>query len=117
METYFETAKGKIYLGNCLEYLKNVSDKSVNLIVTSPPYALIKKKKYGNENSDAYLDWFRPFAEEFYRVLADNGSFVLNIGGSWNKGEPTRSLYHFKILIMLLVTASLTATIPVRLSL
>ncbi len=101
METYFETAKGKIYLGNCLEYLKNVSDKSVNLIVTSPPYALIKKKKYGNENSDAYLDWFRPFAEEFYRVLADNGSFVLNIGGSWNKGEPTRSLYHFKILIML----------------
>ncbi len=101
METYFETARGKIYLGDCLDYLKNVDDRSVNLIVTSPPYALIKKKQYGNEDSDAYLDWFRPFAKEFYRVLADNGSFVLNIGGSWNKGEPTRSLYHFKILIML----------------
>ena len=101
MEVYFETNKGKIILGDCLEYFKTVKDKSINLIVTSPPYALIKKKEYGNEDSKAYLDWFRPFAKEFYRVLTDNGSFILNIGGSWNKGEPTRSLYHFKILIML----------------
>ena len=101
MEIYFETSLGKIILGDCLTYLRTVKDQSVNLIITSPPYALIKKKKYGNEDSSAYLDWFRTFAGEFYRVLADNGSFVLNIGGSWNKGEPTRSLYHFKILIML----------------
>ena len=88
-------------LGDCLEYLKSVKSGSVSLIVTSPPYALIKKKRYGNQDSAEYLNWFRPFAAEFYRTLADNGSFVLNIGGSWNKGEPTRSLYHFKILIML----------------
>ena len=98
---YFETDKGAIYLGNCLDYLKTLEDGSVNLIVTSPPYALIKKKQYGNETSNEYLEWFRPFANEIFRVLADNGSFVLNIGGAWNKGEPTRSLYHFKILIML----------------
>ncbi|MBQ6208094.1 MAG: site-specific DNA-methyltransferase [Oscillospiraceae bacterium] len=101
METYFKTAYGEMILGDCLEYLKSVKSGSVSLIVTSPPYALIKKKRYGNQDSAEYLNWFRPFAAEFYRTLADNGSFVLNIGGSWNKGEPTRSLYHFKILIML----------------
>ena len=101
MEAYFQTARGKMILGDCLNYLQTLKDSCVNLIVTSPPYALIKKKQYGNEDSAAYLDWFRPFAKEFYRVLAENGSFVLNIGGSWNKGQPTRNLYHFKILIML----------------
>lgn len=101
MEIYYKTSRGEIIFGDCLEYMKTLKDNSVNLIVTSPPYALVKKKKYGNENSDNYLEWFRPFAREFYRILADNGSFVLNIGGAWKKGEPTRSLYHFKILIML----------------
>ncbi len=100
-EIYFQTNKGQIYWGDCLDYLKDLRSGSVNLVVTSPPYALLKKKKYGNEESSKYLDWFRPFGKEIYRVLADNGSFVLNIGGSWNKGEPTRNLYHFKILIML----------------
>lgn len=100
-KVYFQTRNGSIYFGNCLDYLSNLDDCSVNLVITSPPYALIKKKQYGNEESREYLDWFRPFAKEIYRVLSDNGSFVLNIGGSWNKGEPTRSLYHFKILIML----------------
>lgn len=98
---YFRTQKGELYWGDCLNYLKTLKDGTVNLVITSPPYALIKKKKYGNEESNEYLKWFKPFAKEIYRVLADNGSFVLNIGGTWNKGEPTRSLYHFKILIML----------------
>ena len=48
-KTYFKTTKGEIYFGNCLEYLKSLEDGSVNLVVTSPPYALIKKKQYGNE--------------------------------------------------------------------
>lgn len=98
---YYRTNNGSIYFGDCLDYLSGLKDGTVNLIVTSPPYALIKKKQYGNEESSEYLDWFRPFAKQIYRVLADNGSFILNIGGSWNKGEPTRSLYHFKVLIML----------------
>lgn len=100
-KTYYKTANGELYLGSSLDYLKSLKDGSVNLVITSPPYALIKKKQYGNEDSEEYLEWFRPFANEIYRVLSDNGSFVLNIGGAWNKGEPTRSLYHFKILIML----------------
>ena len=49
----------------------------------------------------SYVDWFRPFGQEFKRVLKDAGSLVIDIGGAWVPGQPTRSLYHFKLLIML----------------
>jgi DNA modification methylase len=81
--------------------LEKLPDKSVNLVLTSPPYALHFKKEYGNVSKDDYTQWFLPFAKEIRRVLTDDGSFVLNIGGSYNKGTPTRSLYHFKLLIAL----------------
>jgi DNA modification methylase len=74
---------------------------SVNLIFTSPPYALHFKKAYGNVDKAGYVEWFLTFAREMFRVLADDGSFVLNIGGSYNPKVPTRSLYHFKLLIRL----------------
>ena len=73
----------------------------MNLVVTSPPYALEFKTEDGNVAKIDYVDWLRPIAEQIYRVLAEDGSFVLNIGGSYNPGQPTRSLYHFKVLIML----------------
>jgi site-specific DNA-methyltransferase (cytosine-N4-specific) len=47
------------------------------------------------------VDWFLPFAREVKRILKDDGSFVLNIGGSWNAKTPTRSLYQYKLLIAL----------------
>ena len=100
-DLFFKSSLGSIHLGDCLDVLQEIADDSVDLIVTSPPYALIKKKNYGNLPSDEYLDWFKPFAKELFRVLSPHGSFALNIGGSWVKGQPTRSLYHFKILIML----------------
>ena len=98
---YFQTKIGAIYLNDSIDILKQLPDNYIDLIVTSPPYGLIKKKKYGNEDSTNYLNWFRPFAKEFYRVLKPSGSLVIDIGGSWNKGTPTRSLYHFKLAIML----------------
>lgn len=101
IEPYFRTDKGAMFHNDSLDVLKRLPDNSVDLIMTSPPFGLIKKKKYGNEDSTKYLDWFRPFAKEAYRVLKSSGSFVIDIGGSWNKGTPTRSLYHFKLLIML----------------
>ncbi len=70
-------------------------------IVTSPPYALHFKKEYGNVDKGDYVRWMLPIAREIKRVLVDNGSFALNIGGSYNPGTPTRSLYHFKLLIAL----------------
>ena len=48
-----------------------------------------------------YVPWFLDFAREIFRVLTPDGSFILNIGGSYNPGTPTRSLYHFKLLIAL----------------
>ncbi|MCA0406068.1 MAG: site-specific DNA-methyltransferase [Proteobacteria bacterium] len=88
--------------GDARAYLFNqVKPGSVNLIMTSPPFGLVRKKSYGNEDADEYCNWFRPFAEGFKRALADDGSLVIDIGGAWIAGQPTRSLYHFKLLIML----------------
>jgi len=101
MNIYFETQKGKIYLGNALDVLQEMEDHSINLILTSPPFGLVRKKEYGNVSAENYIDWFKPFAKEFYRILSNDGSFVIDIGGSWNPGLPTRSLYHFKLVIML----------------
>jgi len=96
---FYTTHHGAAYLGDSLEVLKSVPDESVNLVVTSPPYALHFKKAYGNVSKAEYVEWFLPFAHEIKRILKEDGSFVLNIGGSWNQGTPTRSLYHFKLLI------------------
>jgi len=96
---YYTTKYGAAYQGDALELSRLIPDNSVNLIMTSPPFALNKKKPYGNVSPAKYVDWFRPFAAEFWRVLRDDGSLVLHIGGSWEKGRPTRSLYHLEMLI------------------
>lgn len=97
----YETTWGAMYEGEASEFLRELPNESVDLVVTSPPYALHFKKEYGNVDKDAYVEWFRPFAYQVFRVLKRQGSFVLNIGGSYNAGMPTRSLYHFRVLLML----------------
>jgi DNA modification methylase len=101
VEPYYTTRLGSAYLGDSLRLLAKLPDKSANLVVTSPPYALHFKKEYGNVSKENYTQWFMPFAKEIRRILTDDGSFILNIGGSYNKGTPTRSIYHFKLLIAL----------------
>jgi site-specific DNA-methyltransferase (cytosine-N4-specific) len=101
---YYTTKLGAAYLGDASAILRAMPSDSVDAIITSPPYALHFKKEYGNVEKDAYVEWFLTFAREFYRVLKDGGSFVLNIGGSYNKGLPTRSLYQYKLLIELVDT-------------
>jgi len=59
------------------------------VVVTSPPYALHFKKEYGNVDKESYGRVFRPFGEQIFRVLKQSGSFVLNIGGSYEPGAPT----------------------------
>lgn len=98
---YFRKEYGAAYLCDSLELLRALPSGQVNLVVTSPPYALHFKKEYGNRSKKEYVEWFLPFAREIHRILTDDGSFVLNIGGSYNAGTPTRSLYHFKLLIAL----------------
>lgn len=100
-EPFYVTGFGAAYLGDSRDLLAKLPDSSVNLVFTSPPYALHFKKAYGNVSKADYVDWFLTFAKEIHRVLTDDGSFVLNIGGSYNPKTPTRSLYHFKLLIAL----------------
>jgi site-specific DNA-methyltransferase (cytosine-N4-specific) len=97
----FRTNLGRVYCADSLELMKSLPSKSVDLVITSPPYALHFKKEYGNADQDKYVDWFLPFADEIKRILKPEGSFVLNIGGSWTPHEPKRSLYHFKLLLNL----------------
>jgi DNA modification methylase len=101
LKALYTTEYGAAYVGDSLDFMRKMPERSVNLIVTSPPYALEFKKSYGNVTKDEYVQWFLPFAREAFRILKDDGSFVLNIGGSWNKGAPTRSLYQYKLLIEL----------------
>lgn len=101
MRPYFKTKLGRIFHADSLEVMKQIDDASVNLIMTSPPFALTRKKDYGNEQEDAYLEWFRAFAQQFHRILKEDGSLVIDLGGAWKPSLPVRSLYHFKLLIML----------------
>jgi len=98
----YSTEMGKIYHGDSSVLMTEVLEaNSIDLIMTSPPFGLVKKKDYGNQDADEYIDWFRKFAEGFKRVLKPEGSLVIDIGGAWIQGQPTRSLYHFELLIML----------------
>lgn len=96
---YYKTKLGAAYLEDARSILQALPEASVDAIITSPPYALHFKKEYGNVDKADYVDWFLLFAREFHRVLKEDGSFVLNIGGSYNQGVPTRSLYQYKLLI------------------
>lgn len=100
--SFHKTRLGEMIWGDSRSHLFNgAAADSVDLIMTSPPFGLVRKKSYGNEDADEYCNWFRPFAEGFKRVLKDDGSLVIDIGGAWVPGQPTRSLYHFKLLVML----------------
>jgi DNA modification methylase len=102
LRRFHETKHGTIYLGDSLKlFEKHLEPESVDLIVTSPPFGLVRKKTYGNADADEYLNWFRPFGDAFFRALKPTGSLVIDIGGAWIPGQPTRSLYHYELLIML----------------
>jgi len=88
-------------VGDSLELTRQLPEKHVGLIVTSPPFPLTfqKKKPYEGIGIERYVDWFLEFANEFRRVLRDDGSLVIDIGGVWNRGTPTRSLYQYHLLL------------------
>jgi DNA modification methylase len=90
-----------MYLGDSLALLRGMASESVDLVVTSPPFALVRKKEYGNETAEEYVTWFTAYALEVLRVLKRTGSFVIDIGGSWIRGMPVRSVYHYQLLIEL----------------
>lgn len=98
---YYETNSGKAYLGDAMGILPKIRSASVDLILFSPPFALTRKKEYGNVDEDKYVKWFMQFIPEFHRTLTPKGSLVIDIGGTWLSGKPVRSLYHYQLLITL----------------
>ena len=95
----YETMFGRAYLGDSLELLDFVPDDSIDLVITSPPFALLRQKEYGNKSQDDYVDWLLQFIYKIKRVLKETGSFVIDLGGAYQKNRPVRSLYNYRLLI------------------
>ncbi|MDO9401203.1 MAG: site-specific DNA-methyltransferase [Polaromonas sp.] len=95
----YHTASGQAYVGDSLELLAELPDNSIDLVITSPPFALLRQKTYGNVEEAGYVQWIKPFGQEVFRVLKENGSFILDLGGAYRSGIPSRSLYNFRVLL------------------
>lgn len=91
--------KTEVFLGDCKEILKQISDNSIDLIFTSPPYADQRKNTYGGIHPDDYVEWFLPITSELLRVLKPTGTFVLNIKEKVVEGE--RSTYVLELILAL----------------
>jgi site-specific DNA-methyltransferase (cytosine-N4-specific) len=100
-EPAYTTSHGTCHQGDSLELLRALPEGSVSLVVTSPPFALRRKKEYGNVAETEYVEWLYPFAVEIFRVLREDGSFVLDLGPAWNRGTGTRSLYQYRLVLRL----------------
>ena len=100
-EPAYHTRQGRMFRGDSIDIIPALVAQGVRvkLIMTSPPFALVRKKAYGNEDADRYVQWFERFIPEFKRILEPSGSLVIDIGGSWIKGMPVKSTYHFKLLL------------------
>lgn len=95
----YHTDFGKAFVGDALDLLDHIKDDSINLVVTSPPFALLREKEYGNKPQEEYVNWLAQFAKKIKKVLRKDGSFVLDLGGAYERGKPVRSLYNYRILI------------------
>lgn len=93
---YF-TSNGTAYCGDSRDLLRKLPDSSLDLVMSSPPFALQRQKAYGNKGQAEYLDWLVEFAQLVYSKLKPTGSFVIDIGGAYQKGIPARSLYHLRL--------------------
>jgi DNA modification methylase len=94
---------GDAYCGDSLDLLGKLPDESVNLVLTSPPFALQREKEYldrsGNKPQEDYVEWLARFGKLVFQKLRSDGSFVLDIGGAYVKGAPERALYPFRVLL------------------
>ena len=97
----YRTELGTCLMGDSLNLLEELDDNSVNLVITSPPFALLRQKSYGNKEQDEYVSWLCSFGEIVYRKLRDDGSYVIDLGGAYNRGIPTYSLYQFRVLMQM----------------
>lgn len=103
LREYYSTALGRAYVGDALRVMSAFPASSVDLIITSPPFPLTfrKRRPYTSVGEDQFVAWFLPYARECHRVLSQTGSLVIDLGGVWNKGTPTKSLYQHRLILAL----------------
>src|SRR5690606_30893217 len=99
MKKAYTTQYGTQIIGDSLNILKDFPENSVDLVMTSPPFALLRKKEYGNEDQPEYIQWLMQFGKLVFEKLKPTGSFVLDLGGAYKSGLPVRSLYNFRVPI------------------
>ncbi len=95
----YRTKAGVQLCADSRKILALLPDESIDLIVTSPPFALLRQKTYGNEDQGRYVQWLTEFGRAAWRPLKQTGSFVLDLGGAYQRGRPVRSLYNYRVLI------------------
>jgi hypothetical protein len=99
----YRTARGRLYLAQSEEFLRSTRGRrlkgKVQLLLTSPPFPLNKKKRYGNKMGDDYRAWFAALAEPFADLLTDDGSIVVELGNAWEPGRPVQSLLPLECLL------------------
>lgn len=96
---YMKTIDTKIILGDSKDVLKTIDDNSIDLIVTSPPYADRRKNTYGGIKPEKYVEWFLKISKELLRVLKPTGTFILNIKEKAENGE--RHIYVIELILAL----------------
>jgi len=96
-------AHGRMFCGDAAKLLAAYpitrQRGKVNLVFTSPPFPLNRKKKYGNLQGEKYVEWLSSFAPLLREYLADDGSIVIELGNGWEKGQPTMSTLPLEALL------------------
>lgn len=100
----YKTRRGKAYRGLAEQVLgdpafKNRYRGKVQLIFTSPPFPLNRKKRYGNKVGEEYIEWLANFAPLFKDFLKEDGSIVMEIGNAWEPGSPVMSTLALEALL------------------
>lgn len=102
----YSTRFGRMILGDADAALRSPTVRrlkgKIQLVLTSPPFPLNRKKAYGNLTGDDYLSWLAEYAPRLGDLIADDGSIVLEIGNSWDRGRPTMSTLGLRALLAFL---------------
>src|SRR5688500_12654688 len=102
----YKTSLGQCFQGLAEDVLASVGVKKylgkVDLIFTSPPFPLNRKKKYDNKQGTEYVEWLEHFAAHFKKMLSPTGSIVIEVGNAWTPGKPVMSTLALEALLAFL---------------
>lgn len=111
MKIAYKTDSGICYQATIEEFVKSKKTQMykgcANLIFTSPPFPLNRKKKYGNLKGDEYVNWITDVCKQLTEYLAEDGSLVIEVGNSWDEGSPTMSILSLEALLSILKNTGL----------